>query len=114
MRLALSALSGFAVLIVGLLMTPALLMTALLITIVAAAALLRPWLPGLRPWLPGRLLALAPNFALLVSISLILISISHVFIVFYVATRHERYSSVVDPSAFTLGLPTRGSNRNRG
>ncbi len=106
-----SALSGLAVLIVclvtsALLMT-ALLMTALLITIVAAAALLRARLPR-------RLLTLAPDVALLVPISLILISISHVLIVFNIAIGHETYSSVVDPSDLTLGLPAGGSNRNRG
>jgi hypothetical protein len=88
-------------------MTSALLMTALLIAIVAAAALLRARLPR-------RLLALAPDVALLIPISLILISISHALVVFDIAIGHETYSSFVEPSEVTLGLPAGGSNRNRG
>lgn len=100
-------LPGFAILIVGLVVAPALLMAALLILIIAAAALLRARLSG-------RLLALASDVTLLVPISLILIGISHVLIVFDIAIGHERYSSVVDPSDLTLGSPERGSNRNQG
>jgi hypothetical protein len=78
-----STFARFASLVIGLVVATALLMTALLATLLHARR-------------PSRLLTLATltvSVALLVPITLILISISHVLIVFYIA-RHERYSSV--------------------